>query len=205
MKTVTKRTVIVILTVVFAAIWFIRYITLNDGLRINHKFEQAFFEKGETVAFGDNMSVGSQYHKGFSIVAEDCRIYDSDAYMEMLGKSGDDFDLMIPEKVVELTVTLHNHGEQIEPMLFSSLELVGDDWYEFVHREFTGYANDVYEGNTDNAYGIQIKPGKQCTLKIIYSLSPRGRTDAQWSKIESANMYLEITLRPVNQFIKVNG
>lgn len=56
---------------------------------------------------------------------------------------------------------------------FSSLTLNGVDWYEYYNSEFTAY-----------------------TIKIIYNLPKRGRTNSKWKTINQENMYLKITYSP---------
>lgn len=187
----------------FALIWLVRYITLNGGFRVNTEYERSVYEKGDVVSFDDNMSSGIQYYKDYSISIDDCKIYDSAEYIEKLGKTEEDFELLIPEKVVELTATLYNNGDKEDGIYFSSLQLVGTDWYEYTNSEFTAYANEIFEDDVYSAYGIIVEPQSSYTVKIIYNLPRRGRTLKVWENIEKENMYLEITLRPINKIIKL--
>lgn len=202
---VAKRIVIILLSITFVVLWFFRYISLNNGLHINYMYEQVFYDKGQIVPFGNNMSSGIKYYNNLSILVDDCKIYDANEYMKILEKDKSNFRLWVPEKIIELTVTFYNNGEETEEMYFSSLQIVGDDWYEYFNSEFTAYANDIYEDNINISYGIAINPHGSYTMKIIYGISSEGRTNAQWKRIDSANMYLEISLKPVNKFIKING
>jgi hypothetical protein len=198
-----KHIVSCILIVLLGLTWLFRYITLNNGLKVNSQYEQTFYEEGEIVAFGNNMSSGIQYYKDYALSVDNCKIYDSDEYISILDKTDKDFQLLIPDKIVELTVTLYNNGDTEDGIYFSSLELVGNDWYEYYNSEFTAYANDIYEDDVYSSYGIIVKPQDSYTIKLIYSLSKRGRTLSEWKRIEEEEMYLEITLKPINQFIKL--
>ncbi len=208
-----RRSVIIcVITVLLLSAWVIRYISLNDGLKVGYKYDRAIYETGEVVAFGDNMSSGINYYDDYSISVDECRIYDSNEYILMLGKTEDDFNLDIPDKILEVTVTLYNDGEVREDdtytdedgVYFSSLQVVGTDWYEYFNREFTAYANEIFQDDVWGSYGIIVVPQSAYTFKIIYNLDQRERTDAVWNKIDETEMYLEVTLYPVNQLIKIN-
>ncbi|MCD7752208.1 MAG: hypothetical protein LUI10_10810 [Lachnospiraceae bacterium] len=212
-KSNRKRILTIALVFICAGLWLWRYISLNGGLVINDLYESAYYEQGDIVEFGDNLSSGKKYYSGYMISVDSSKIYNSADYMEMLGKTEEDFDILIPDKVIEITVTLYNENKakaedesytDADGIYFSSLELVGTDWYEYYNREFTAYANEIYEDDVYQSYGIIVEAQSSYTMKLIYNLDKRERTDAVWAKIEEEEMYLEITIRPVDQFIKLS-
>lgn len=199
-----KRIFISLIIVMTVILWSIRFVSLNHGFHISSQYKQEFYNIGETVEFGHNMSSGMKYYYNYSISVDNYKIYDADEYIKFLNKSKRDFQFLIPKKVVELNVTLHNNGDNNEEILFTSLQLVGVDWYEYFNSEFTAYANTIYNNDASSAYGIILKPHDSYSMKIIYGISPEGRTRKQWKNIESAYMNLEITLNPVNKIIRLN-
>ncbi len=212
-KSNRKRILTIALVLICAGLWLWRYISLNGGLVINDHYEHAYYEQGELVEFGDNMSSGKHYYSGYKISIDSTIIYDSDEYMEILGKTEEDFAILIPDKVVEITITLYNENEakaegeaytSADGIYFTTLELVGTDWYEYYNREFTAYANEIFADDVYKSYGIIVEAQSSYTMKLIYNLDKRERTDSVWAQIEEEDMYLEITIRPVKKFIKLS-
>lgn len=200
-KRITKYCVILVILL----IWAIRYVTLNHGFKISNEYQQEFYSKGDTVTFDDNMSCGIKYFKDYSICVDDFQIYDTDEYIHMLNKTQSDFGLLIPEKIVELTVTLKNNGNSLgNGVEFYGLTLVGTDWYSFYNSEFTAYANTIYDDNTQMSYGIIVPPDTTYTMKIIYDLPKCGRSNLNWQHISKEKMSLRITYSPISKLIALN-
>ena len=198
-----KNKIVFIILFCFIVLWGCRYAVLNDGFQLKHQLEHQYYELGEIAPMEDNMCLGKQYYKDLAISVDAFEIVDADEYISRLGKTEEDFSLLIPDKIAEATITIYNNDTEQQGVYFSSLQLVGTDWYEYFNREFTAYANDIFEDNVETSYGIIILPKDNYTVKVVFNMFQRGCPDARWHNIEKEDIYIQTTIRPVSKYIKV--
>lgn len=198
-----KNRIISILLCSFFILWICRYVALNDGLQINDQFEHIYHDLGEKVAFGDNMCLGMQYYTDLAISVDAIEVIDTNVYIEQLGKSEEDFFFLLPEKVIEATITIYNDHTEEQGIYFSSLQVVGSDWYQYYHHELTAYANDLFKDNVGNAFGIILLPEDEYTIKLVFTLFKQGFPEHRWQNLEKEEMYMQTTIRPEAHFIKL--
>ena len=198
-----KKKIVFIILFCFIVLWGCRYVVLNDGFQIKHQLEHQYYELGEIAPMEDNMCLGKQYYKDLAISVDAFEIVDADEYISRLGKTEEDFSLLVPDKIAEATITIYNNDTEQQGVYFSSLQLVGTDWYEYFNREFTAYANDIFEDNVETSYGIIILPKDNYTVKVVFNMFQRGCPDARWQNIEKEDIYIQTTIRPVSKYIKV--
>lgn len=202
--------------VILVLISAVRYRMLNGCFGVETRFPTEVYSMGETVEFGDAMSFGKRYYAGYSISVDECKIYDIDDYLKQIKKSKDDFELLLGEKVVEVTVTLSNNNKDFEikesdeeytledAIELHSFQLWGIDWYEYINRELMAYANPVFEDDPSKSPYIVILPEESYQLKVIFNLAKKTMGEKRWEKIDKEEMMLGVTVAPVEKRIKLS-
>lgn len=201
-----KRSKIIILSVILVllVLWCFRYYQLNDGKLVKHKYKEEQYKVNEKVEYGDDVVYGKDDKSpGYAITFINRRVVDCKKYLQEINKNEEDFEIKLPEKVMEVTVNISNESNDdlSQGVDFYPIWLIGRDWYETYSAEFTAYANEIYKDNPDQAFGIQVKKGKSYKIKIIYPLAKADFSTNTWKNINEELMWLTITCRPKRKLI----
>lgn len=205
-----RKKTIAILVIAAVLLWTVRYTRLNGGFKVGLRNPVIQYNIGDTVDFEDDRSGGAVVYKYLHVTVDDCHLYDTDDYLQKIHKDRDDFQLMLGEKVVELSVTIDNQNPDFvekpdeeyssdDAVFFSSFQLAGPDWYVFPHRELMAYANPIFQDNTDASTSLVFLPGEKYQMKWVFSLSQDRMSNRRWKQIADEDMALLLTFTPVEK------
>ncbi len=185
-------------------LWCLRYYQLNNGKLVLHKYNEVHYGINEKVEYGDDIVIGKdEKSPGYTITLLKTRIVDCKDYLKEINKKEKDFDDDLPEKIAEITVDISNlnNNDSSQGVQFYPIWLIGRDWYEIYSAQFTAYANEICKDNPENTEGIQMKPGKSYTMKLIYPLRRADFTYFTWNNLNKEPMWLTITYGPTRKLI----
>ena len=200
-----KKLALIIVFVMFF-LWCLRYYQLNDGKLVTHEYPEKIYGLNEKVEYGEDIVYGKDDRStGYAVTLLDKRIVDCEDYLDEIGKTEKDFNIYLPERVMEVTLNISNinNDDLTQGVEFFPIWLIGRDWHEVYSSEFTAYANDIYEDDTNASFGIQVKQGKSYEIKLIYPMRRLCFSSYTWKNIDEESMWLTITSRPNRKLICV--
>lgn len=199
-----------------AIIWGIRYVTLNGGIGVQLNHPRENYQIGEVISFDDNMSGGKNYYKGYTICLDSYKAYETKEYLDMIHKTDNDFSFPLGDITLELTVTLTNNNADFSVKsdeseytfedsvdLMGSFFITGSDWYEFMNRELTAYANPIFEDDPNKSPYIVILPDEPYQIKLVYNLEQKTMSNRRWKNILNEDMAFLVTLNPIEKRIEL--
>lgn len=209
-----KKRMITILVIAGILMWAVRYTMLNDGFKVGVRNPVVQYQIGDTVDFEDDKSGGAVLYKNLHVTVDDCHLYDTNDYLQKIHKDRSDFQLLLGDKIVELTVTIDNQNPDFveksdgayspdDAVNFNSFELTGPDWYVFPHRELMAYANPVFQDNTDASTSLVFLPDEKYQMKWVFCLSQGRMSDRRWKQIANEDMALILTFTPIEKRVAI--
>lgn len=199
-----KKTIVLILSLIFIIAWGIRFYTLNGTFSAHNEYQTINYELGDPVQFNDNMSYNAYHASGYSITANHVRIISFEQFLSEFNKTTNDFTTM-PEKFLIVETTIENifSDNTEEGIYFYSLPIIGTNWYTFFNGEATAYANNFFNNNTSASYGVLVHRGDSAIVNIVYNLYENTFSKKQWDYLDYEPMWMSITIQPENQRIKL--
>lgn len=199
-----KERIIAVGLAVCAVAWGVRYYAVNHTFLPHYECETEIKAMNETVYFSNNMSYNVYYSPGYSITVDHVKLIDADSFLETYQKTAEDFDIL-PEKFLEVETTIENidSTNTEEGIYFYQLPVVGIDWYTFFNGTATAYANDFFQDDTAASYGVLVHEGEKATVKILYDIKEDFFTTERWNNIEQEEMWMSVTINPLQQKIKL--
>ena len=199
-----KKTIVLILSLIFIIAWGIRFYTLNGTFSAHNEYQTINYELGDPVQFNDNMSYNAYHASGYSITANHVRIISFEQFLSEFNKTTNDFTTM-PEKFLIVETTIENifSDNTEEEINFYSLPIIGTNWYTFFNGEATAYANNFFNNNTSASYGVLVHRGDSAIVNIVYNLYENTFSKKQWDYLDYEPMWMSITIQPENQRIKL--
>lgn len=197
------------LAIFIAAIWAVRYYTLNDGFSVKYYSDREYYNMGEIIEYGDEPIGYKQSCEGYSIRVNDVSFYDGDEYVDLYSEGKDVSISYWPDQVVEVDITLFNSDNETgEGIQFYPMQLVGCDWFGTISPELVALANPIYHENGDKrAQGIIIRPNSSYDIKLAYGLSKQYLNsyfpENRRNNLQDEEIWLEITKIPTNKMIKL--
>ena len=181
--------------------WTARVYALNDTLAVHDPVQTQWFGMNESVSLDDCKCYGGEDQSGYAIAVDACRIVDAADYLAELGRSPEEFE-MLPERYLELTLDIENHGSDAPGINFFSLPVMSGSWYTFFDANATAYANPFFEGQYE-AYGVAVEEQTNAAVKVVYRLYEFQFPEKQWEHLEDENMELWLTVEPVFKKIQL--
>ena len=101
--------VVLIIVFVMAFLWCLRYYQLNDGKLVTHEYPEKIYGMNEKVEYGEDIVYGKDDRStGYAATLLDKRVVDCEKYLDEIGKTEKDFDIPLPERVMEVTLNISN-------------------------------------------------------------------------------------------------
>ncbi|MBO5383959.1 MAG: hypothetical protein J6A30_06645 [Ruminococcus sp.] len=193
---------IIVSTVILAVLtgWCVRFYSLNGTFKVKTEHPRKVYSVGEHVSLKDSTSYNMIKQPDYNISVESARIIDADDYLEEMNKTSDDF-LMLSERYLEITLDIVNNGDTENVFDFYGIPVIGTNWYTFYDPDATKYTN----GFKENGRAQFIKAGMDGhrKVKVAYRLCWKDFNTEQWNNLKDEEMWLSVTLSPVEKRIKI--
>lgn len=197
-----KKIIIAVLLIGITSLWLLRYYKINDGFSVHGMFPEVEYQMNQKIEFGDNKSYNLIEQPGYEISVDSARVVDAVDYLKELDMAADQFEYL-SEKYLELTLTVSNTGDYPDGLSFYGLPVIGANWYTFYDNQVTACINPFFKRNFDIANGCAVTKGSSVTVKIAYNLYEDLFLPNQWENIEKENMWLWVTIKPVDTKVKI--
>lgn len=197
-----KRIVVSLIIVSILTLWVYRYHEINNGFSVHGEYPEIITHMHDKIEFAENKSYNLYEAPGYSISVEKARIIDTDDYLKELNMDTNEFEFL-SEKYLEITLTVQNNGDYQGGLSFYGLPIVGENWYSFYDNQLTACINPFFENDFDLAHGCTVSKGETATVKIAYNLYKQWFLPRQWENIENDNMWLSVTIMPVDTKVKI--
>lgn len=197
-----KKIIIAVLLIGITSLWLLRYYKINDGFSVHGMFPEVEYQMNQKIEFRDNKSYNLIEQPGYEISVDSARVVDAVDYLKELDMAADQFEYL-SEKYLELTLTVSNTGDYPDGLSFYGLPVIGANWYTFYDNQVTACINPFFKRNFDIANGCAVTKGSSVTVKIAYNLYEDLFLPNQWENIEKENMWLWVTIKPVDTKVKI--
>lgn len=201
-ESMVKKIIVAIISIVLIFLWLTRYYILNNGFAVHGIYPERVCKMHETIEFGENKSYNLIEQPGYYISLESARIVDANDYLEELNMTSDQFEYL-SEKYLELTLTVSNEGDYPDGITFYGFPVIGNNWYTFYDNQVTACINPFFENNFEAAHRCSVSKGSSATVKIAYNLYEDLFLPNQWNNIEKEDMWLWVTIMPVDTKVKI--
>lgn len=180
--------------------WCIRFYSLNGTFKVKTTYPIEIYSMNEPVSLTDSVSYNMIEQPDYDIAVTDARIIDADNYLEEMGKTSDDFN-MLSERYLEITIDIVNNGDMENVFSLYGIPVLGTNWYTFYDPDATIYINGFEDQSRDVC--IKAKAEGHRTLKVAYRLYWKDFNTEQWNDLENEEMWLSVTQSPVDQRIAI--
>ena len=174
-----------------AAVWLSAYLVTNDYYRkLNNKTITWIDEIGVWVEYGDN-KIGKTDANGYSIRADGVNIYDYWEYCDMIDFVPVKGKHRITDKVIVVTVTLHNEDNEstTSGVVFPEMRLHTQSAVFHMDTAVLIAANPALEGYR----GISLGPGKTMQFQLPFPIMDEELTSWALAHLEGIELWLNIT------------
>ena len=183
-----------LLVLVMVLAWLSAYLVTNDYYRkLNNKTITWIDEIGVWVEYGDN-KIGKHDANGYSIRADGVNIYDYWEYCDMIGFLPDADKHRICDKVIVVTVTLHNEDNESTKagVVFPEMNLHTRSTVFYMDSNLLGPANPDLQGHR----GISMAPGKTMQFQLPFAVLESELTPYDFAHPDEMDLWLNITAYP---------
>lgn len=195
-----KKFIVIIATLAVLTGWCMRFYSLNGTFKVKTEHPRKVYSVGEQVSLRDSISYNMIKQPDYNISVESARIIDAGNYLEEMNKTSDDF-LMLSERYLEITLDIVNNGDTENVFDFYGIPVIGTNWYTFYDPDATKYANGFKENG--RAQFIKASMDGHRKVKVAYRLYWKDFNTEQWNNLEDEEMWLSVTLSPVEKRIKI--
>lgn len=193
-----KHIAVLAVTLILVAIWTFRYVTMNEYYDSLTSDLKEMYMIGDVIPFENDLGEMRVNLNGYAVRAEHFEILNTDEYIESLNLETDEYR-SLGEKTALVYITLFNQNSDAQGVMLTDFSLRGVDNIVYMDRDLLTAANPVLKGN----YGVSLSPGTNCSFVLPYTLQEEYFGIWTWGHIESYDMFLRITISPVEKTIKV--
>ncbi|MCD7890353.1 MAG: hypothetical protein LUG26_00825, partial [Ruminococcus sp.] len=173
---------------------------IMQSTKIKTTYPIEIYSMNEPVSLTDSVSYNMIEQPDYDIAVTDTRIIDADDYLEEMGKTSDDFN-MLSERYFEITIDIVNNGDMENVFSLYGIPVLETNWYTFYDPDATVYING-FEDQSRNVC-IKAKADGHRTLKVAYRLYWKDSNTEQWNDLENEEMWLSVTQSPIDQRIAI--
>lgn len=190
-----------LLVLAVALAWISAYLVTNDYYRkLNNQTITWIDEVGVWVEYGEN-KINKTDANGYSIRADGVEVYDYWEYCDMIGFVPEEGMNRITDKVIVVTVTLHNEDNESTKsgVVFPEMELYTRSSMFYMDPALLGPANPVLEGH----WGVSLVPGKTMQFQLPFPALETDLTPYDFAHPDEMDLWLNITAYPEHISIRV--
>lgn len=199
MKKSVRLVLVLTALVLLAAAWVWRYVTLNKYYDDLDNGDYQLYQSGELVPFEDDGNDLYTDLSGYYIRVDGYEVKD---YAEYLADAGIDLSAKAskPDKLALVHITLFNETCEPNPVKLNSMMLHGVDSVITMDWDVLVKGNPILNGYT----GIALERGMECQLVLPFALFQDRFENSTWRKIDTYEMYLQVTSSLTTKDIAVN-
>ncbi len=200
-----KRWIGIALTLL--AVWGLWVWRMNVHARALDEIAKEYYQVGEEVTFDHNYWAGN-YHDGYSIRVNDCKIQDIDEFLNDHDLKREEL-VYVPDKVCLVNATLKYDESSItvdyeatewdRAVYLPDFYLVGEDFYATQYTNFFIAANPKLEGSC----GVYLLDGHEIDVTLVFTFARTSFTGYSWKHMDKLKMMLQLTGRPVTKYIVI--
>lgn len=183
--------------------WMTRYLVVNQGSLLPHpRAAIKEYSVGETVDLSNTISYYQTENHNCRLTVQKATLWEDEAFRSSYQMAANGM-LRQADVWIELEIAAENPSESTAELTFLPLILSGIDWFSYFSPEATAYANDIVSVGETQMSSIQLQSGECVSFRLVYPLQAMQFPSSRWQTLFEEDIWLIITIRPVENRIAV--